>query len=200
MNEAETRKHILAVSRKCFLRFSYSKVTMDEVARELAMSKKTIYILFPSKKVIMEEVLKDVRAEVLVEINTILDSAALSTIEKLRQVLVRTAEKFSAFSPYLLTDMERNVPDLWKQFKVMKHELVFKNAKRLLEIAQKNQEVRKEVNLDLLMVFYSAAVSYLRDTSFLNDFSKEIQDQLPATSDKTFEGIVNLLFYGILKG
>ncbi|MFN0202531.1 MAG: TetR/AcrR family transcriptional regulator [Bacteroidia bacterium] len=199
MNEAETRKHILAVSRKCFLRFSYSKVTMDEVARELAMSKKTIYILFPSKKVIMEEVLKDFRAEVLVEINQILDDSSFTTIEKIRRMLVVTAEKFSAFSPYLLTDMERNVPDLWKQFKVMKHELVFKNVKRLLEIAQKNKEVRSEVNLDLLMVLYSAAVSYLRDTNFLNDFSKEIQDQLPATSDKTFEGVVGLLFQGILQ-
>lgn len=199
MTEHETRKQILSVCRKYFFRFGYSKVTMDELAREMAMSKKTIYVFFrKGKKEILTEILTEVRAEILVGVNQILEMENLSFSEKLRKVLIFVGENLSAISPYVSADMERNVPDMWEQLKKMKHELAFKNMKRLMEDAQKAGEIRAEINVDLLVLFYTCAVNYIRDNNYLNDFPKEIQENIPATTDKVFEGIVEMLYNGIM--
>jgi len=199
MTEHETRKQILGVCRKYFLRFGYSKVTMDELAREMAMSKKTIYVFFrKGKKEILTEILTEIRAEILVGVNQLLEAQNLSFAEKLRQILIFVGENLSAFSPYVSADLERSVPDIWAQLKKMKHELAFQNMKRLMEDAQKEGEIRADVNIDLLILFYTCAVNYIRDNSYLNDFPKEIQEKIPATTDKVFEGIVEMLYNGIL--
>lgn len=199
MTEHETRKQILGVCRKYFLRFGYSKVTMDELAREMAMSKKTIYVFFrKGKKEILTEIFADIRAEILQGANKILELENTSFSEKLRQVLIFVGENLSAISPYVSADLERNVPEIWEQVKKMKHELAFQNMKRLMEDAQRTGEIRAEINVDLLILFYTCAVNYIRDNSYLNDFPKEIQEKIPATTDKVFEGIVEMLYNGIL--
>lgn len=47
--EETIRKRILETAKEFFLEFGYKKVTMDEIADSLGMSKKTLYQYFPSK-------------------------------------------------------------------------------------------------------------------------------------------------------
>ena len=48
--EAEARGRILAAARRLFFAHGFGRVTMDEIASELAMSKKTLYRHFASKE------------------------------------------------------------------------------------------------------------------------------------------------------
>jgi len=47
--DAEVRNRILTEARGLFFRYGFSRVTMDEAAETLGMSKKTLYRHFPSK-------------------------------------------------------------------------------------------------------------------------------------------------------
>ena len=51
--DEETRQRILRVAMTFFLAHGFSRVTMDEIARELGMSKKTLYQHFESKESLM---------------------------------------------------------------------------------------------------------------------------------------------------
>src|SRR5579871_3186133 len=46
---AETRRRIVIAARDRFMASGFSAVTMDDIARELGMSKKTLYEFFPGK-------------------------------------------------------------------------------------------------------------------------------------------------------
>jgi AcrR family transcriptional regulator len=52
----DVKKRIMLEARSLFFRYGFSKVTMDETAEALGMSKKTLYRYFPSKEDLLQEV------------------------------------------------------------------------------------------------------------------------------------------------
>ena len=52
--EGATRARILAAAREHFFAHGFRRVTMDDLAQELGMSKKTLYAHFPSKTALLE--------------------------------------------------------------------------------------------------------------------------------------------------
>src|SRR3569623_91684 len=57
------RARIVAVARRHFMAHGFRGVTMDDLAAELGMSKKTFYAHFESKKALIEAVLRDKLAD-----------------------------------------------------------------------------------------------------------------------------------------
>ena len=52
----EVRERILKTAEELFMKFGIRSVTMDEIASELGISKKTIYMHFEDKDAIVHEV------------------------------------------------------------------------------------------------------------------------------------------------
>lgn len=197
--DTTVRAHLLAASRRLFLQFGYSKVTMDEIAREMAMSKKTIYLYFPSKVKLIEEVIGEMKEEVSQGVRRIMAQEEASALDKLRAIFVFTAERFSQISPFVVADLERNVPELWDLMKKVKYEMAFRNIKQLMEEGIKNGIIRPNTNIDMLLMFYAAAFQHVQDNAFQKDFPREIREKLPTTAEKVFEEWVNMCFDGIVK-
>ncbi len=57
MESAEIGARIVGVAERIFLRSGFSRVLMDDLARELGMSKKTLYAHFASKEALLRAVL-----------------------------------------------------------------------------------------------------------------------------------------------
>src|SRR6266566_7833177 len=58
------RQRIVEAARSHFLSHGFRRITMDDLAVELAISKKTLYAHFPSKTALLEDVLADKFASV----------------------------------------------------------------------------------------------------------------------------------------
>ncbi|HVU23520.1 MAG TPA: helix-turn-helix domain-containing protein, partial [Opitutus sp.] len=54
---ADPRTRIVTAARVHLFTYGYSALTMDDLARELGMSKKTLYVHFPGKDALVEAVL-----------------------------------------------------------------------------------------------------------------------------------------------
>ena len=57
--DSDAARHILAGARQHFFAHGFRGVTMDDLAEELGMSKKTLYAHFPSKTALLEAVIAD---------------------------------------------------------------------------------------------------------------------------------------------
>lgn len=196
--ESQTRKNLIDCSKKLFLQFGYSKVTMDEIAREMGISKKTIYQLFPSKVKLVEEVILDMKAHIVSGVKRIANDSQTDTLDKLRQVFVFTAAQFAQITPFVVEDLSRNVPQLWNLLKEVKYELAFKNIRSLIQEAQKSGHIKADVEVELLLFFYSACFQHVMDRGFQRDFPQEIREKVPSTPEQIFEQWVNMSFEGIL--
>lgn len=98
--ESEKRAQILSLAKKRFERFGFNKTTVDEIARDAGISKRTLYQEFESKEKILEELLMfealSVRKAILNQIGKIPNPA-----EKL-QAYIRLSNKYLEQNPFIV--------------------------------------------------------------------------------------------------
>src|SRR4030066_2586274 len=98
--ESEKRAHILTLAKKKFERFGFNKTTVDEIARDASISKRTLYQEFENKEKILEELLMfealAVRKAILNQIGKITEPA-----EKL-QTYIRLSNKYLEQNPFVV--------------------------------------------------------------------------------------------------
>ena len=113
MNEATTKTKILEATISLFNRQGL-KFTMDDLARELGMSKKTIYAYFPEKKTLLYEMvdhcfdaIKESQAEVFRE-------KGLSEKEQLRKVLTAMPPRLAGIDLRALYVLKDKYPKIYR--------------------------------------------------------------------------------------
>ena len=99
--ETEKRNQVLTLAKKRFERFGFSKTTVDEIAKDAGISKRTLYQEFENKEKILEELLMfealSVRKAILNQIDKIVEPA-----EKL-QTFIRLALKYLDQNPFIVS-------------------------------------------------------------------------------------------------
>src|SRR6476619_2862652 len=107
------RRRIVAEARRHFLAHWFRGMTMDDLAQELGMSKKTLYAHFPTKAAVVEAALRDKLGELGSELEEITSSspAFLPALHGMLAVLQRHAEEIR---PPFIRDMRRSAPDLFQ--------------------------------------------------------------------------------------
>jgi len=98
--ETEKRNHVLSLAKKRFERFGFTKTTVDEIARDASISKRTLYKEFENKEKILEELFMfealSVRKTVLNQINKVIDPQ-----EKL-ETYIRLALEYLDQNPFIV--------------------------------------------------------------------------------------------------
>jgi len=99
--ESEKRTQILTLAKKKFERFGFNKTTVDEIAKDASISKRTLYQEFENKEKILEELFMfealSVRKAILNQINKVVEPA-----EKL-QTFIRLALKYLDQNPFIVS-------------------------------------------------------------------------------------------------
>src|SRR5215831_11491328 len=96
VNQFDMRKHILSTAKSQFLQFGFSKVTVDEIASKLGISKKTIYKFFSSKDEIINILLTQSMTEMDAQCKSIVNREDLGFVDKLREMMKNIAIQYSA--------------------------------------------------------------------------------------------------------
>jgi len=91
------------------------KFTMDQLARSLGMSKKTIYAVFPDKKKLMEAMADHCFDFIRDSKDRLVEDEALPYAEKLRLVLGMLTEKFESIDLSRLHDLKEKYPSVFER-------------------------------------------------------------------------------------
>jgi AcrR family transcriptional regulator len=99
--ESEKRNQILHLAKKRFERFGFNKTTVDELARDASISKRTLYQAFENKEKILEELFMfealSVRKAVLNQISKIIEPT-----EKIK-AYIRLALRYLDQNPFIVS-------------------------------------------------------------------------------------------------
>jgi TetR/AcrR family transcriptional regulator, cholesterol catabolism regulator len=147
----EIKNKIIETATGLFRKYGIRSVTMDEIAKELAISKKTIYQYFKDKDDIVAttayEHFEDQRKK-LDEIQ----SSATNSIEELFMICCFFRENVAEINPSLLFDLQKFHPKAWDLYLNYK-ESVYKNSLLMsLERGVKEGCFRPEINIEILAV------------------------------------------------
>src|SRR3954466_14028959 len=109
---ASLRARILQQARRDFFAHGYSRFTMDGLAEELGISKKTLYVHFAGKDEIIGAVVDDLGAEIRADADALLRNRELNLAEKLRGFVEGMLERMAALHPRTVRDLQRFAPKL----------------------------------------------------------------------------------------
>jgi len=183
------KERIIESAKEKFLRLGFSRVTMDELCQELGISKKTLYLYFPSKQELLEAAVNDLMSEIELGVRELIMGSGLDFQEKLKRLFTFIGVRIARISPGFIRDLQKNAPELWKRIDRFRREKVLINFDRLLEEGIKKGVFRKDLDRELLMMMYISLVQNL--------INPEVLSQVPFSAGQVFDAIIKVVFEGI---
>jgi len=147
--ESTLKLRVLSHATELFFRLGVRNATMDGIAQELGISKKTIYQLFKSKADIVKEVslafCKQNEAETLEVARS--SENAIDALFKVMQHFTQTAKQRS---PNLIFEIKKYYPESWQVFQKHENRFVVQKVKDNLHRGIKEGLYRPEINIDIV--------------------------------------------------
>ena len=188
--DAEIRRRILLEVRGLFFRYGFSRVTMDEIAESLGMSKKTLYRHFPSKEDLLAATTSSHLDESEAELKAIIARKDSSPLERLKLTMSYCNSLFSQMSEALIHDLRRNAPAIWKEVEERRQRCIATDFGALIKEGRQKGQFRKDVDELLFLLIYSHVV---RDI-----LNPETLSSLPFKPSVVYDAICKTLFEGLL--
>jgi AcrR family transcriptional regulator len=188
--DEDVKKRIMQEARSLFFRYGFSKVTMDEAAEALGMSKKTLYRYFPSKEELLEEVTREHMQECDAQLKAICRRQDVSPLERLKLTMTYITGLFSQMTEPLIHDMRRNAPEIWKRVEENRQRSINSDFGALIKEGRQKGQFRKDVDERLFILIYSHVV---RDI-----LNPETLSGLPFKPSQVYDTICKVLFEGLL--
>jgi AcrR family transcriptional regulator len=128
----DEQNKIVEMTEEKFFRDGFYKTTMDEVALELKMSKKTIYKFFPSKEdlvmAIAKHFMEGVKGRVIPALNS--DKNAIEKLAELNTILAKISEKISSKR---MDEIKSYFPSLWNEIDSFRTKMMFGNITKVID-------------------------------------------------------------------
>ncbi|ARK11610.1 TetR/AcrR family transcriptional regulator [Fibrivirga algicola] len=193
-----TDQRIVDAAMMLFFRYGYSRVVVDDIARELAISKKTIYNHFGGKADILMAGIDRVVQEYMSGSETILNDVDLNFRQKMNAYLLHIGISFSSISRSFLDDLKRAEPLAWQKIADFRRDVPLKNFTQLLDEGARVGYIRDDTTRQLAVLIYVSAVQNLTDPDFLKQFPPTLTTGVADDPRETIEQVVNLLLRSIL--
>jgi len=187
---ADARARIVRHARTHLFAHGYSSWTMDDLATELGMSKKTLYQHFPTKEDLGRAALEQFAAGVRAEADAIIADRNLTFAEKLRGFTGGMHQRLSQLTPHILRDLQRSAPALHDFTFEMRRKNVPYIFGRLIEQGQLTGKVRPEIDAPFAAEFLLHAMQGIMQPATL--------EHLHLAPHQAFEKAMNLYFGGLL--
>ena len=185
---SEDRIKILKYSRKKFHNEGFYKISMDELAAELHVSKKTIYKYFPSKEKLLHEICSDTSCEIMSRIEAIIDGKEDAVVKFVK--LLNMHSNFTMnISDKWLRDLSIHAPDIKKNIDEMKNEQVNKVFTKLLEQGKKDKLI-ENYPTPIIIASFNSSLKTVLNHDFLINNKFSLQNAFKITYEMILNGIL----------
>jgi len=148
---AATRQKIVAGARRHFLAQGFRNVTMDDLAAELGMSKKTLYAHFASKTDLVRAVMIGKLDEAEAELEAITSRTDTGFAESLHDLLACVQRVGDEIKPPFVRDVRRDTPELFSIVEERRSMMIHTHFDRVLKAGRKAGMIRKDVPVRLIV-------------------------------------------------
>jgi len=142
---------IIHASHELFMQFSVKSITMDDIARELSISKKTIYQYFRDKNELVLRVTESHLEKEREEIQSIKQRSA-NAIETLIEESLALRRNITGMNPSLLFDLRKYHQSAWELYLKCKQDVYISSLKETLENGVKEGLFRAEIDPRILAI------------------------------------------------
>jgi len=142
-------ERIIQGGEDLFLQAGIKSVTMDDIAKHLGMSKKTIYQFFRDKNELVIALVKKKLKEDEDQIAAIISQSG-NVIEEMINMMKCSEDIFSRINPIVIHDMQKYHPEAWAEFQKFKAEVLISTMEELLGKGIKQGYIRPDIDVRII--------------------------------------------------
>jgi len=170
-----TRDKIASRAHDMYIRLGIRSVSMDDVCRELGMSKKTLYKEFENKEDLLIAALST-RLEDDMIICTACRAEASDSIDEMFRLTSYILKQLRALSPSAIHDLRKYYPKQWEMMNDFHHDFVRGMVRENLELGIEQGLYRDDLNVDIISRFYVLKAMIIVDETYfpLDEYRRDL--------------------------
>ncbi|MBP1225370.1 TetR/AcrR family transcriptional regulator [Flavobacterium sp. 1355] len=169
------KEKIISKASELFLKLGFKSVTMDDIAGEMCISKKTIYKYFCNKEVLIEESTSTVHRQV----HEIIDSIVAKNLNaihenfEIREMFRDMFKNNIDTSP--IYQLKKHYPEIYQN--VLSHEIeqCTKYFRENIEKGIREGLYRPDLNIDIYVKFYYTLIFHINENTISEREAQEIE-------------------------
>ena len=109
----ELKQRILHRAEDLFLRYGIKSVTMDDIARELGISKKTLYQFVENKTDLIQQIFRQ-KIEGEIKLIAEIRATAQDAIDEMMKIARHAIDELRKLTPTIVYDLQKYYHGTWK--------------------------------------------------------------------------------------
>jgi AcrR family transcriptional regulator len=167
-HDASSRR-IVASARRYFFAHGFRNVTMDDIAEDLGMSKKTLYGSFASKDALLQAVLNDKFTTVEADLERLAERPSGDALGNLQQLLVCLQHHTAEIQPPFVRDVQRAAPELFRLVQQRRRDLIRRYFGKFFTEGRKRGIIRKNIRVDVMIEILLGATEAVANPQKLSE-------------------------------
>jgi len=161
---------ILVRAKELFSRYGLRPVTMDDIAKELSVSKKTLYKFFANKEELVAQVVDKVFDSIKTRMLEQLDGDG-NAIDMLFAMDDVVCENIEAHDHSMQFQLERYYPEVFAELEIKRRDIVYTMMEANIKKGKAEGIYREELDADVVAFLYYARARTMTeaDLHFLKD-------------------------------
>lgn len=170
-------KNILEKTDALYNRYGIRSVTMDDVAQEIGISKRTLYQHFSDKADLIQQVIELSFAK-LHELLSEIKQQNFNAIEELLEVNKIIGNAIQDYNPSVQFDLRKYYPAIYRKLVEFKRNFIYRAIVKNMEKGKTEGLYRSDLQIDVIAKLQTSRFEYVSedDTLFTKEeiFSKEV--------------------------
>jgi len=184
------RRRIIVTARRHFFTHGFRGVTMDDLAQELGMSKKTLYAHFTSKNALLEAILAEKFSEAEAELASIAAECPADFVTGLHRLLACAQRHTEEIQPPFVRDVQREAPELFQTVERRRRELIGRFFSKLLGEGRREGLIRRDIPLPIMIEILLGTISAVINPPKLAELGLTVKSGFNAIITMFLEGAV----------
>ncbi|MBK7213915.1 MAG: TetR/AcrR family transcriptional regulator [Bacteroidales bacterium] len=183
-------KMILRESSHLFIKYGLRSLSMDDLCREMGISKKTMYQYVENKTDLIERTLDFVVQDAVFAVNTATEEGC-NAIDQLLRVSRKVCTEMQHFNPSITFDLQKYYPEIFRKFNHSKKEIIFNQIVENMRRGIAEGLYRDDLPVELVARLYVQKLEYINDPDFLQSEDFSFTNLFQVMFDNHIRGISN---------
>jgi len=181
---------IISAARRHFFTHGLRTVTMDDLARELGMSKKTLYANFSSKQDLLRAVLLDKFRSIDRDLEGATAESPSDVLASLQRLLACVQSHTEEIQASFVRDIRREAPEMFQLVQSRRRDVIQRHFGRLFDDGRRAGIIRKDLPTRLMIEILLGATEAIMNPSKMGE--------LDLTPKRGFISIITVILEGVL--
>ncbi len=170
------QQQLLEKATELFLEYGFKSVTMDDIAKNMGISKKTIYKYFKDKNALVAASIDVIHSDICEKVEQV-QKGDFNAIEEHFEIKDRINEVFKNIKESPAYQLEKHYPKKYQEFVSKRRDLFLDTIVQNFKKGVKEGLFRKEINLEMTaLLHYTLSTAIHSQQKDAKDFMTSILD------------------------